>query len=49
VSVVVVDCERGPVRLGLAGRLAAQLGGEVLTMRELRAEALTSMVREAVA
>jgi magnesium chelatase subunit D len=49
VSVVVVDCERGPVRLGLAGRLAAELGGEVLTMQELRAEALTSAVREAVA
>jgi len=48
-SVVVVDCERGPVRLGLAGRLAARLGGEVLTMEELRAEALTTMVRGAVA
>ena len=46
---VVVDCERGPVRLGLARRLAAELGGEVLTMQELRAEALTSAVREAVA
>jgi magnesium chelatase subunit D len=49
VSVVVVDCERGPVRLGLAGRLAADLGGEVLTMQELRAGALTSAVKEAVA
>ncbi|MDQ4085041.1 MAG: putative cobaltochelatase [Actinomycetota bacterium] len=48
-SVVVVDCERGPVRLGLAARLAAQLEGDVLTMQDLRADALTSAVREAVA
>jgi magnesium chelatase subunit D len=49
VSVVVVDCERGPVRLGLAARLAAQLDGEVMTMEEMRADVLTSAVREAVA
>lgn len=49
VSVVVVDCERGPVRLGLATKLATDLDGDVLTMADLRAEALTSLVREAAA
>jgi magnesium chelatase subunit D len=49
VSTVVVDCERGPVRLGLAARLAADLRGDVLAMEDLRADALTSVVREAVA
>jgi len=48
-SVVVVDCERGPVRLGLARRLASTLGAGVLAMEDLRAEALTSVVREVAA
>jgi magnesium chelatase subunit D len=43
---VVVDCERGPVRLGLAGRLAGYLGGELVTLDDLRAEALAGLVRE---
>ena len=41
---IVVDCESGPVRLGLAGGLAASLGGEVLQLEELAAESLVAMV-----
>ncbi|MDJ1133067.1 putative cobaltochelatase [Streptomyces iconiensis] len=44
---VVVDCETGPVRLGLAGRLAAELGGTAVTLDELRADAVTDLVRSA--
>ncbi|MCW2601458.1 MAG: cobaltochelatase subunit [Frankiales bacterium] len=44
---VVVDCESGPVRLGLAGALGAQLGGLSLRLEELSAEALTSVVKAA--
>ena len=44
---VVVDCENGPVRLGLAGALGRQLGGVALRLEELSAEALTSIVRAA--
>ncbi|AZZ81953.1 magnesium chelatase [Gordonia alkanivorans] len=38
---VVVDCEQGMVRLGLAADLASHLGAELLTMDELSATALT--------
>ncbi|MCR8895594.1 VWA domain-containing protein [Gordonia amicalis] len=38
---VVVDCEQGMVRLGLAADLAGHLGAELLTMDELSATALT--------
>jgi magnesium chelatase subunit D len=44
---VVLDCESGPVRLGLADTLAADLGGEAVTLEELRAEAVTDLVRHA--
>jgi magnesium chelatase subunit D len=44
---VVLDCESGPVRLGLAGGLAADLGGSAVTLEELRAEAVTDLVRHA--
>ena len=44
---VVVDCESGPVRLGLAARLGVQLGGLALRIEELSAEALTAVVRAA--
>jgi magnesium chelatase subunit D len=43
---VVVDCERGPVRLGLAGRLAGYLDGELVTLDDLRAETLAGLVRQ---
>jgi magnesium chelatase subunit D len=46
---VVVDCERGPVKLGMAGRLAAGLGGELITLDDLRAESLAGMVRSRIA
>ncbi|WP_461034050.1 putative cobaltochelatase [Streptomyces mayteni] len=42
---VVVDCESGPVRLGLAGELAHALGGHAVTLAELRADAVTDLVR----
>ncbi|TDB77857.1 VWA domain-containing protein [Actinomadura sp. KC216] len=32
---IVVDCEDGPVRLGLAGRLAAGLGARLVPLRDL--------------
>ncbi|MFC9490057.1 magnesium chelatase, partial [Streptomyces hydrogenans] len=44
---VVVDCEAGPVRLGLAGGLARDLGGTAVTLDELRADAIAGLVREA--
>ncbi|PJE98377.1 magnesium chelatase [Streptomyces carminius] len=44
---VVVDCESGPVRLGLAGALAAELDGPAVTLEELRADAVAGLVRSA--
>ncbi|MGW0085557.1 putative cobaltochelatase [Streptomyces sp. NPDC003393] len=46
VASVVVDCESGPVRLGLAGRLAADLGGTAVTLDELRADSIAGLVRD---
>ncbi|OON73999.1 putative cobaltochelatase [Streptomyces tsukubensis] len=46
VASVVVDCESGPVRLGLAGALAGQLGGSAVTLDELRADALAGLVKD---
>ncbi|MGW1011616.1 putative cobaltochelatase [Streptomyces termitum] len=46
-AAVVVDCEAGPVRLGLAGSLARDLGGTAVTLDELRADAIAGLVREA--
>jgi magnesium chelatase subunit D len=45
VASVVVDCESGPVRLGLAAGLAAALGGMVLQPGELAASPLAESVR----
>ena len=42
---VVVDCESGPVRLGLAQDLGVQLGGLALRLEELSADALTRVVK----
>ncbi len=42
---VVVDCESGPVRLGLAAELGRQLGGIALRLEELSAESLTSVAQ----
>ncbi len=44
---VVVDCESGPVRLGLGARLGEQLGGVALRLEELSADALTRVVKAA--
>ncbi|MGW4384820.1 vWA domain-containing protein, partial [Kitasatospora sp. NPDC004531] len=46
VASVVLDCESGPVRLGLARELAAQLNGDAVSLDELRAEGVASLVRE---
>ncbi|MQA02573.1 MAG: putative cobaltochelatase [Streptosporangiales bacterium] len=45
VASVVVDCENGPVRLGLAAKLADALRGNVLRLDELAADALSASVR----
>ncbi|MCZ1010605.1 VWA domain-containing protein [Streptomyces lydicus] len=42
---VVVDCEAGPVRLGLAGELARDLQGTAVTLDELRADSVSALVR----
>ncbi|MER5857421.1 putative cobaltochelatase [Streptomyces sp. NPDC059688] len=46
VASVVVDCESGPVRLGLAGRLADELGGAAVTLDGLRADSIAGLVRD---
>ncbi|MEU3288129.1 putative cobaltochelatase [Streptomyces longwoodensis] len=46
VASVVVDCESGPVRLGLAGQLATELGGTAVTLDELRADAIAGLVKD---
>ncbi|MFG2003574.1 putative cobaltochelatase [Spirillospora sp. NPDC048911] len=47
VASVVVDCESGPVRLGLSQRLAGQLGAEAVRLDELAADSLAGVVRSA--
>jgi magnesium chelatase subunit D len=47
VASVTVDCEHGPVRLGLAARVADALGGACLTLPELSAEHVTGVVHAA--
>jgi len=42
---VVVDCESGPVRLGLAQDLGRALGGTALRLDELSADSLTRVVK----
>ena len=44
---VVVDCESGPVRLGLADALGVHLSGVSLRLEELSAEVLTAVVKAA--
>ncbi|WP_329572580.1 putative cobaltochelatase [Kitasatospora sp. NBC_01266] len=43
-AAVVLDCESGPVRLGLARTLAAQLRATTVTLDELRAEGVAALV-----
>jgi magnesium chelatase subunit D len=47
VASVVVDCESGPVRLGMASRLAAAAGAELVGVGELSAERVVGVVRAA--
>ncbi|MFL6090668.1 MAG: VWA domain-containing protein [Aeromicrobium sp.] len=46
VASLVVDCESGPMSLGLARQLAGVLDAEHVPVAEVSAEALTSLVRE---
>jgi magnesium chelatase subunit D len=46
IASVVVDCESGPVRLGLAGALARELGGVAVTLEELRADTVSALVQD---
>jgi magnesium chelatase subunit D len=47
VASIVVDCESGPVRLGLAGRLAIAMDGGCVRLEELSADAVAGLVRAA--
>ncbi|RCW39799.1 magnesium chelatase subunit D [Halopolyspora algeriensis] len=47
VAAVVVDCESGPVRLGLANRVATVLGAACLRLDELSADSVAGVVRAA--
>ncbi len=44
-GVVVVDCETGPVRLGLAPRLATAMAGECVRLEQLSAAGLADIAR----
>lgn len=46
VASVVVDCESGVVRLGLAAQLAGDLGGTAVTLDELRADSIAGLVKD---
>ena len=46
VACIVVDCESGPIRLGLAGELAMALNAECVRPDQLSAEGLVGAVRE---
>ena len=46
-AAVVIDCETSHVRLGLAEQLAGQLGAPAVRLAQLRADALTDVVRTA--
>ncbi|MEU0373774.1 putative cobaltochelatase [Streptomyces sp. NPDC006283] len=45
-AAVVLDCEAGPVRLGLGGTLAGELGGSAVTLDELRADSIAGLVKD---
>ncbi|UGT64880.1 VWA domain-containing protein [Nocardia asteroides] len=47
VTAMVVDCERGLVRLGLAAELARELGGGCVRLAELTGDAVAGVVRAA--
>jgi magnesium chelatase subunit D len=43
---VLIDCETGPVRLGLTGAVAAAMGAESLRIEQLGADPLAGVVRD---
>jgi magnesium chelatase subunit D len=45
-DLVVLDCERGPVRLRLAEKLAGDLGAEYLRLDDVSSEPLSGIVQE---
>ncbi|MGK2882159.1 MAG: VWA domain-containing protein [Mycobacterium sp.] len=47
INSVVVDCERGRMRMGLAQTLAGHLGAEHVALAEVNAQGLTDIVRAA--
>ncbi|QSR27073.1 magnesium chelatase [Nocardioides aromaticivorans] len=47
ITAVVVDCESGPMRMGLAATLAEHLGAEHVPIGEVSAEALLDVTRRA--
>jgi magnesium chelatase subunit D len=47
IATIVVDCEQGPVRLGLAPKLAETLGATCLRLAELSADQVSGVVRAA--
>ncbi|MGH4023781.1 MAG: vWA domain-containing protein, partial [Pseudonocardiaceae bacterium] len=47
VASIVVDCESGPVRLGLADRLAVAMDAGCVRLQELSADAVAGVVRAA--
>jgi len=47
IASITVDCEHGPVRLGLAGRVAGALGGPCLTLADLSADQVALVARAA--
>ncbi len=49
IASVVIDCETGRMRMGLAVRLAQRLGAEHVPVGEVSAEAITSQVKRKVA
>jgi magnesium chelatase subunit D len=46
IASVVVDCETGPVRLGMAARLGDLLGGLTVPLGGLAADGLAGVVRD---
>ena len=47
IASITVDCEHGPVRLGLAAALAVALGGPCLTLAQLSADQVAMVARAA--
>ncbi len=46
-TAIVVDCEQGPMRMGLAGQLALHMQATHLPLADISAQALTTVARVA--